>query len=351
MNTELEAFLKEVTKHVTVKEPTLFAVGGRGHYENPATDLLKFFLKPKAEHRLGDLFLSTYLECMKKDPSRFNMDISNDKIESQVKTKDGSYIDLQILGPDWCLIIENKIRHSEVNPFVKYENHAEGLPVKKKLFSVLSPSGFVKKEGKTKDWKGVSYLDYFKALRQKMPGIDSYNPLSKWQIFAREFILHLENELYDPPMKDPDQIKFVEEHANQIAEAEKLAKQYRKLIYQELKLLLGKSVPGNITIREDTTWVGYWLVFRCASSQWGNSQIVLYRPEGAGKKFEIRVYLENMSEQQLSDARRALAHMKESVNGYWDLPTDYDSSEKAIPKLCEQAKIVNNLFNNSDSTP
>lgn len=49
-------------------EPTLFAMGGRGYYENPATDLLKFFLKPKAEHQLGDLFLSTYLECMKEDP-------------------------------------------------------------------------------------------------------------------------------------------------------------------------------------------------------------------------------------------------------------------------------------------
>jgi hypothetical protein len=51
------------------------------------------------------------------------MDISNDKIESQVKTKDGSYIDLQILGPSlgpsWCLIIENKIYHGDANTPIK----------------------------------------------------------------------------------------------------------------------------------------------------------------------------------------------------------------------------------------
>ena len=58
MNDNLESVLNEVKKYVTpAKEPTLFAVGGRGYYENPASDLLAFFLKPDAEHKLKDLFL------------------------------------------------------------------------------------------------------------------------------------------------------------------------------------------------------------------------------------------------------------------------------------------------------
>ena len=68
MNAELESFLNEVKSHITpAREMTLFALGGRSYYENPASDLLKFFLKPDAEHGLKDLFLSTFLECMGAD--------------------------------------------------------------------------------------------------------------------------------------------------------------------------------------------------------------------------------------------------------------------------------------------
>jgi len=52
----LESMLTEVRKFaVPASEPTIFAVGGRGYYENPASDLLAFFLTPGAEHGLDDL--------------------------------------------------------------------------------------------------------------------------------------------------------------------------------------------------------------------------------------------------------------------------------------------------------
>ncbi len=240
MNAELEHFLKELKKHVTVKEPTLFAVGGRGYYENPASDLLAFFLNPKREHRLGDLFLTTYLECMGADNPQLNTKIDVE-VRSQVQTSKGKFIDLQILGLDWCLIIENKINHWDTNPFTDYERHANGLGKEKKHLSILSRDGhpYDNKDSGTR-WVGVSYQDYCKALRERMAAIFFDRPFSKWQIFAREFILHLENELYNPPMTK-EQAADVEKYSNQIAEAEKLAKQYREFIYQELKLLLEKK--------------------------------------------------------------------------------------------------------------
>src|SRR4051812_37847938 len=90
----LESLLAEVGKFaVPTKEPTLFAVGGQGYYENPATDLLAFFLKPDAEHRLGDLFLSTFLECM--GAAHRQLDLNHVEIQREVRTQEQNRIDLQ----------------------------------------------------------------------------------------------------------------------------------------------------------------------------------------------------------------------------------------------------------------
>ncbi len=341
MNDGLESFLKEVKKYVPAKEATLFAVGGRGYYENPASDLLAFFFKPDEEHRLGDLFLSTYLECMAVHHLQLNTKKDVD-VRRNERTVNGNFIDMQIKGLDWCLLIENKIYHGQTNPFEDYETHAKRLR-EKTIFSILSPDGHSEAEG----WSGVSYKTYCQALRERMAVIFFASPFSKWHLFAREFILHMENELYDPPMT-PEQVTFVEKHDDQIAEAERLAGQYRLFIRQELKRRLEESVPGNIFDTSEASWPSHWLVFRCKSQQWGESQVVLYKPEGRGQKFTIRAYLANMSELQLSSAKHALKHMTppeiDTRCLYWDSPTGYDSREEAIAELCKLAQIVNDLL-------
>ena len=106
----LESVLSEVKNHLPQdRETTIFELGCRGYYENPTTDILAFFLNPDAEHGLGDMFISTYLVCMNVDPSRIDMSCVG--IKDQVETANGNFIDLQIRGQDWCLIIENKIYH------------------------------------------------------------------------------------------------------------------------------------------------------------------------------------------------------------------------------------------------
>ena len=346
MNADLEPLLKEAGKYVIpAKEPTLFAVGGRGYYENPASDLLAFFLKPDAEHGLGDLFLSTYLECMKLDPHQFKM--SNVSVEREVVTEDHSRIDLRILGLDWCLLIENKIYHWQANPFTSYEDHAKGLSKETNIFSVLSPSGCIKKEGKKEDWKGVAYPDYCKALRGKMAPIFYDLPFSKWPLFAREFILHMENELYTPSM-NPEQVAFVEQHADQIAEVQELAEQYQLFIKQELKRRLDESVPGCTFDIRPSTWPGHVLVLYCTCPQWRHQEMVLYKPEGTGQKFFIRAYLDNLSEPLLSQAKQALKHMKapvvEGTGLYWSSLIGYDTRKEATDELCKLALKVNDIL-------
>ena len=59
--------IKEVTKiKLPDLEKTIFSIGGRGHYENPTSDILAFYLDPEAEHQLGSLVLdSLFLALIK----------------------------------------------------------------------------------------------------------------------------------------------------------------------------------------------------------------------------------------------------------------------------------------------
>lgn len=164
-------------------------------------------------------------------------------------------------------------------------------------------------------------------------------PFSKWHIFAREFILHMENELYNPPMT-PNEADFIEQHADQFAKVQELATQYVEFIRAELKQQLEASISGHTFNVKAEPWG-----FRCSTPQWGRSDIVLLRV----KDFKIRayLYLEDLSEPQQSIAMEALKFGPTgSGSSYrmWDSVVGFDSREKAIAKLCECAKTVNDLI-------
>ena len=195
------------------KERTIFSLGGRGYYENAASDMLAFFLRPNEEHGFGALFLSAFFECMGVNENAIP-ELTGANVEREQKTKQGNRIDLQITGGKWCLIVENKIWHSPNNPFEDYEEHAKTLG-EYTYFAILSPNGNSERDGR---WKGIKYADYCVILRRHFGNVLFDSPHSKWHLFAREFILHVENELYNPTM-NTEQANFVEQHEKQIAAA------------------------------------------------------------------------------------------------------------------------------------
>jgi len=140
MTKALEDFLNEIEKHVPPrKEKTLFSLGGRGHYENPASDLLAFFLKPDAEHGFQAIFLQTFLDCMKVDYKAMRM--SDVTVSREDMTEEGSRTDIVVQCKDWVLLIENKIYHIPNNPFDSYEAYGRKLPGGKNLsMGILSPN-------------------------------------------------------------------------------------------------------------------------------------------------------------------------------------------------------------------
>jgi hypothetical protein len=335
----MENFLNAVATHVSSQgERTLFSLGGRGYYENAASDLLAFFLRPDAEHGFRTLFLKAFFECMGID-ALLCLNQGMVSVEREVPTKGGGRIDLQVLGKDWCLIIENKIRHAQINPFSDYEDHAKSLPGSKKFFAILSPDG----ETSVEKWKGVSYKTYCATVRRHLAGEFFDRPLSKWQVFAREFILHLENELYiNTPSMTHDQVAFVEKHAQQFSKVQQLARQYRVYILEELKRRLEKDGPNQSFNTRDQGWA-----FGCTSPQWGKTDIVMFKgEEDADQKFKIRAYLWDLSDPQLLKAMHMFENMSYFPEGRyscWTSRTGYDSSEEAISELCKLAQLVDDV--------
>ena len=323
------------------KEPILFAVGGRGHYENPTSDLLAFFLKPDAEHGLKDLFLSTFLECIAKDYNKFHL--HHVDIKREVRTDKNNRIDLQIVGSDWCLLIENKIYHWQANPFEDYEEHSKKIG-KPALFSILSPDRNSEKAG----WSGVSYKNYCQALRKKMATILFDAPFSKWHIFAREFILHMENELYNPPMK-PEQAKFVEKHAAEFFQAHELLEQYPKYLCSLVK----KELEKNHYYKDKVEFeVSTWGILIKSPERWGKAYFAFRTPTDKitdpgdrTANFDLCIYPdEGKLKRGESDADQSdlLKGMRYDPKGVWMTENGFgfDDSNMAIESLVSRTKLI-----------
>lgn len=307
-------------------------MGGRSYYENPASDLLAFFLNPTAEHGLGDLFLSTFLKCM--EPDHPQLDLHHVDVHREVRTQKQNRIDLQIQGTDWCLLIENKIYHWQANPFPDYENYAAGLGKNTLLFAILSPNG----NSDAKGWCGISYKRYCQALRENMAKAYFVSPFSKWHLFARELILHLENELYKLPMTE-DQASFIEKHTDEITELNKLASDYRGFLQQQIREALSEIIPTDSLRLKDEGWA-----IRCYCSQWGNSNLALWRE---GQNFMVTAYLVALTDEQRKCAITIFHGMKHRTEGAWLVwypQPGFETRVKAIKEVIRFSEFFNELF-------
>ncbi len=179
MSEELEKLLKEVGNYIRpAKERTLFSLGGRGHYENPVSDLLAFFMDPTAEHGLGTVFLSAFLECLPGEEFR-NLPLERVWISREDGTEERKRIDLVLRGTGWMMLIENKIYHWQANPFLEYKAHFTKLNGGTAPYMVvLSPEGNAKED----EWLGVSYQKFCAALKGTLAQSIFDRAYSKWVV-------------------------------------------------------------------------------------------------------------------------------------------------------------------------
>ncbi len=341
MNEELKTFLRLVMEHqMPNKEKTIFSLGGRGYYENAASDMLGFFLQPDNEHGFGTLFLSALFDCMGVSSDGIPQ-LTGVTVEREIKTKHGKFIDLQILGDNWCLIVENKIWHLQNNPFKDYENHAKSLGKDKNFFTILSPHG----EGRQPGWSRISYKAFCANLRERLGQAAFKSPHSKWHLFAREFVLHIENELYNP-MMPPELANFVEQHEQQIVAVKKLDAEYRQFLQSLLKQTLEEIVSGHVfSTKVVERWHDEQFAVRCYSNKWGQANLVFWKDKS---KFKLSVYLVNLAEKQLEKAQKEFIGLHFEPEGtswvYWVTQRGFDTRGEAIKELTRLAAIVGDVL-------
>jgi hypothetical protein len=348
----MKYLLQEVPKNAfPSKEETFFSIEGViGHLENPTTELLRFFMAPDGGHDLGPLFLRAFFTCRGENPN----DISFDDVTAvpQVQTEDRKFIDLLVRGSNWVLLIENKIGAQINNPLDSYEEQAKrNFPGRTPLFAILSPDG--KKDPDFPQWKAVSYQNYCNALKSEFTKTVFDHPISKWQVFAREFIVHLENTLCDPAMKmTPAQTQFVETNLPEIRDLRKLYSCYITDLMNELSERLQKELPigRKFQFFEDDNRLNRLYCDEHIGELWLHLffQTPAHGPPDSRRDFVIAAWVKDLTEEQRRRAEKLLFAKGGDPEGGGQWVGEFHCHDRptAVNELCKLAKELFDLWGN-----
>lgn len=293
-------------------EANIFSSGARGHYENPVSDVLAFFLDPDGGHGLGPLAAEALFSCMGL-ANTFNAQLSAPP-QREVSTGSGSRIDILLEGEDWVMIIENKVWHLQNNPFDDYLTclQQEAYQGKTPLCVVLSPNGCAP-EG----WVGVSYRQLTGALSSRIGEAYMASSLNKWLVILREYVLHLEL-LVSHPAVTTETEAFVLTNLHRIAEIEELKKTVIKTLSGECQRYLTEhfSDKGYEIKARLTNWFGFPVLrFKC--SHWFSpSDVVLYLNGTVDEWFEVITYACDLENEQMRERAIAMLNIEGSEEEY-----------------------------------
>ena len=195
---KLNEILDESRKLKSAKtEKNIFSIGGRGHYENPISDMLAFFLDQNEEHGFGDQIV----QCLFESISDEKKPLANSpyRIGREQQTQKNNRIDIYMESDDNIVVIENKIHADLINDLNDYRDYAKKQAGNKTVFCfVLSP--YEKTEELPAGWTNINYQILVGNIRNKLDilGVEDelkYNlQKNKWRILLREFILNIESE-------------------------------------------------------------------------------------------------------------------------------------------------------------
>ena len=218
----LSEYVKQNFPKKQKEKVTFFDVTGYPHYENVASNILRFLFDTNEEHNFRDLWLRSLLDAYAKKANAQirtkTLEVHN--IEREYSNGFEKRIDLLIDARPLVIVIENKIDASVYNPFDIYSKMAENyirdnqIGDSEMVKIVLS----VSTENLDDDthFINVTYDELFKNVKEHWW---NYNPDAKWGIFAKDFITNLEKKEEETHMKlDEKWIKFVNENGESLSD-------------------------------------------------------------------------------------------------------------------------------------
>lgn len=292
METQLSRLRKLLDKFSQLPSPdvaelSIFSIGSKGYYENPTTDILAFFCDNNGLHQLNDIVLKALLHCL--PPEYHDLDYSLvETPEREVTTKAGKRIDLLLEGTNWVMVLENKIYHQQNNPFNDYERFVQieqkdRFKGKKQLFVVLSLTNETEHIG----WYGISYPALISALKTQLAEQFISQPLNKWSLLLREFILHLES-LMSTSSINQQTLDFILSNLSTIKEIHQIKQQAINEYHHHLQIKLQEKLERDISIRLHS-WDGY-PALRFALASWKTESDVVLHLSGEEGITAINVY-------------------------------------------------------------
>lgn len=256
-------------------ERNIFSICGRGHYENPISDLLAFFIDSSEEHRFGNLFLSSLFEAAGIEPAP---GACRPPIREEC-TDRGNRLDLVVEGDGWLLAIENKIRHQVINPLDDYVEHIVGrtpsLDEGSRHFVILCAR---EHKPAPQGWRTVTWRSYVDRIKQNLASRLTEPLNMKWQVIMREFLLNIEQECGDERMKD-ERIEFIRKNFQATCELEDMRWEYvRHMKERGCDALRNASCSNPYT--QEHSWGADGIALRFLSTDLGpktNIALVLRR--------------------------------------------------------------------------
>lgn len=284
------------------REKTFFDTAIRNHYENPTTELLEFFLNPQESHELEDVFWKGFTDVvqaeLKQDTHVLIGQIEH--LERECVTHNGNRIDLMLETDSHLLLVEAKIYHHQNNPFHDYVKYAKTRAKGKEILGlILSISG----KSEAQNWYGISYQKLVNAVRPYLAEKMLSHPMNKWNLFAREFLLHLES-YYKIQNLDMNRVQFIFDHYQQIQELQTLKINTMKEVVEKISQELNQKIEDYDSYNKFESWGG----IRFYNRSWSNlTNTTLHIREHKGETiFGVTTYILNLSEERQEDAFQIL---------------------------------------------
>lgn len=215
---------------------------------------------------------------------------------------------------DWVLALENKIFHAQVNPFESYQSFVEEIRGDRRAFYVvLSPDGKA-----PAGWHGVSYARLLKKFRENMAPVLLENPVNKWAIYFRDFLLNLEQIVTNAYNVPEETIQFFLAHLGDLNAINLVKDQAVQSLQQDLHAWLSESLGEDSLRYKFETWRRFPALRFYRDGMYEKSSAVLYLDGSSDGQYCVQFFICGISGDQERDQADQVGLIFPDIQSSWD---------------------------------